>query len=310
VKILVTGGAGFIGSHVADGYLASGHDVAVLDNLSTGFRHNIPSTAHFYEADIRDQDSLRRIMTEFAPEVVNHHAAQMDVRKSLDDPVFDADCNVLGSLKLLIEAQRGGVRRVIYASTGGAVYGEPQNLPVEESHPVNPECAYGVSKHTVEHYLELFRILHGLTYVVLRYPNVFGPRQNPRGEAGVNAIFVGLILEGKTPVIFGDGEQVRDYVFVSDIVEANRLALTRGDDEILNIGSGHGTSVNDIYRRISEILGWNRPADFAPARPGEIRRIYLNARKAERVLGWRPTVPFDEGLRRTVEWHRRQQHVP
>ena len=307
MRILVTGGAGFIGSHVADGYLASGHEVAVLDNLSTGFRRNVPAAARFYEADIRDQDALRRIMKEFAPDVVNHHAAQMDVRKSLDDPVFDADCNILGSLKLLIESQRAGVRRIIYASTGGAMYGEPQSLPVEESHPVAPECAYGVSKHTVEHYLELYRRLYGLTYVVLRYPNVYGPRQNPHGEAGVNAIFIRLMLEGKTPVIFGDGEQVRDYVYVSDIVEANRLALDRGDNDAFHIGSGRGTSVNDLYRELSAILEWSRPATFSAARAGEIQRVYLNAQKADRILGWRPTVPVAEGLRRTVDWHRRER---
>jgi UDP-glucose 4-epimerase len=306
LKILLTGGAGFIGSHVADGYLASGHEVAVLDNLCTGFRSNVPAAARFYEADIRDADALRRIMGEFRPEVVNHHAAQMDVRKSLDDPVFDADCNIVGSLKLLMESQRVGVKRFIYASTGGAVYGEPESLPVDESHPIRPECAYGVSKHTVEHYLELWRRLYGLSYVVLRYPNVYGPRQNPHGEAGVNAIFIGLMLEGKTPTIFGSGEQLRDYVYVSDIVEANRRALERGENDVFNIGSGRGTSVNDIYRELCEILGWTAAATYAEARPGEIQRVYLNAEKARRVLGWSPAVTFPEGLRRTVDWHRRR----
>ena len=306
MRILVTGGAGFIASHVADGFLAAGHDVAVLDNLSTGFRHNVPHAARFYQEDVRDAEALRRIMDEFHPDVVNHHAAQMDVRKSLDDPVFDAECNILGSIKLICEARRIGVKRFIYISTGGAVYGEPKSLPVNEAHAINPECAYGISKHTVEHYLELYRLLDGLTYVVLRYPNVFGPRQNPQGEAGVNAIFIGLMLAGKTPTIFGDGEQLRDYVFISDIVQANLKALERGDNQIVNIGSGRGTSVNDIYRTLCKIFKWNQSANYEAARPGEIQKVYLDAGKAAQVLGWQPEIPFEEGLRRTVVWHKEQ----
>jgi UDP-glucose 4-epimerase len=307
VRVLVTGGAGFIGSHVAEGFLADGHEVAVLDNLSTGFRRNVPAAAQFYHGDIREAEFLRRVFEEFRPEVVDHHAAQMDVRKSLVDPVFDAETNILGSLKLILESVRTGVKRIIYISTGGAVYGEPKRLPVDEQHPVNPECAYGITKHTVEHYLELYRILNGLNYVVLRYPNVFGPRQNPHGEAGVNAIFIGLMLEGKTPTIFGNGEQLRDYVYVSDVVEANRRALVKGDGEILNIGSGIGTSVNEIYRRLRDILGFPHPAQYAAARTGEIQKVYLDARKAAKLLGWTPKVSFDDGLRRTVEWFRSER---
>ncbi|HEY3295952.1 MAG TPA: NAD-dependent epimerase/dehydratase family protein [bacterium] len=309
MRILVTGGAGFIGSNVADGFIAQGHDVAILDNLITGLRENIPTAARFYEVDIRDAEGLRRVFDEFHPEVIVHHAAQMDVRRSLIDPVFDGDTNILGSLKLILEAVRTGVKRFVYVSTGGAVYGEPKELPVPETHSINPECAYGISKHTVEHYLELYRILSGLTYVVLRYPNVYGPRQNPHGEAGVNAIFIGLMLEGKTPMIFGDGDAVRDYVFVSDVVDANIRALSKGDNQIFNIGSGIGTSVNQIYEKLQEILDFDKPAIHAPARPGEIQKVYLDARKAEKVLGWKPTVSFDEGLRRTVEWSRKRAMV-
>ena len=281
----------------------------ILDNLSTGLRENIPVAARFFEADIRDADALRSIFDEFHPEVVVHHAAQMDVRRSLIDPVFDGETNILGSLKLILESVRGKVKRFIYISTGGAVYGEPKELPVPETHSVNPECAYGISKHTVEHYLELYRILSGLTYVVLRYPNVYGPRQNPHGEAGVNAIFIGLMLKGKTPTIFGDGEAVRDYVYVSDVVDANLRALTRGDNQIVNIGTGIGTSVNQIYSKLRGILEFEHPAIHSPARPGEIQTVYLDARKAEKVLGWKPTVSFDEGLRRTVEWSRDRAKV-
>jgi UDP-glucose 4-epimerase len=307
MRILVTGGAGFIASHIADGFLATGHDVAILDNLSTGFRRNLPAAATFFEGDIRDATFVQRVFHDFHPDVVDHHAAQMDVRKSLDDPVFDAQCNILGSINLILAALEVGTQRFIYASTGGAVYGEPKYLPVTEDHTINPECAYGITKHTVEHYLELYRILSGLKYVVLRYPNVFGPRQNPKGEAGVNAIFIGLMLTGETPTIFGDGEQVRDYVYVSDIVAANVGALKNGDGQILNIGSGVGTSVNQIYAALSRILDFKSPAHHVAARPGEIQRVYLDAHRAQQVLGWKMAVPFEEGLRRTVEWHRRER---
>lgn len=302
MRILVTGGAGFIGSHVAEGFLQSGHDVAVLDNLSTGFREYIPGDAAFYEGDIRDAEFLKKVFGDFRPDVVDHHAAQMDVRKSLEDPAFDADCNILGSVKLILEAVRTGVKRFIYVSTGGAVYGEPDRLPVAEEHAVNPECAYGISKHTVEHYLYLYRFLNGLNYVVLRYPNVYGPRQNPHGEAGVNAIFIGMMLDGKVPTIYGDGEQLRDYVFVEDIAEANRKALVHGDREILNIGSGIGTSVNEIYRLLAEILDFPEKPVYKPARPGEINKIYLDPSKAGKLLNWKAAVSFREGLRRTAEW--------
>lgn len=309
MRVLVTGGAGFIGSNVADGFIEAGHTVAILDNLSTGFRHNLPAAARFYEGDIRNREFVRSVFGEFRPEAVHHHAAQMDVRKSLDDPVFDAECNVVGSLNIILAAVHFKTKKIVYASTGGAVYGEPERLPVNEQHPIRPECAYGISKHTVEHYLALYRMLEGLEFVVLRYPNVYGPRQNPHGEAGVNAIFIGLMLDGKVPTIFGDGEQLRDYVFVSDIVAANRLALEKGDGEILNIGSGVGHSVNDIFRVLSKIIGFDKPPNRAPARPGEIGRVYLDAARAERILGWKPTVSFEEGLQRTVQWHIAQRQV-
>lgn len=306
MKILVTGGAGFIASHVSEGFIAQGHEVAILDNLITGFRRNIPKEAKFYEGDIRDIEFVRSVFDEFKPAAVDHHAAQMDVRKSLDDPIFDAQNNILGSINLIQNAVRLKVKKFVYISTGGAVYGEPQWLPVMENHEIRPECAYGISKHTVEHYLELYRMLEGLPYTVLRYPNVFGPRQNPHGEAGVNAIFIGLMLNGKQPLIFGDGEQLRDYTYVSDIVNANILALTNGEGEIVNIGSGLGTSVNTIFETLADILEFPQPAIYKPARKGEIEKIFLDARKAKTVLGWEPQVSFREGLEKTVEWSKQQ----
>jgi len=305
LRILVTGGAGFIGSNVADRFVELGHEVAVLDNLSSGFREFVPRHARFYHADLNDTDAVSRCLTEFRPEVVDHHAAQIDVRKSVTDPVFDATTNILGGIRLLEACTRCGVRKFLYASTGGALYGEGRTLPATEEHPVNPESPYGASKHTLEHYLYIWKLLNGLDSTVLRYPNVYGPRQNPHGEAGVNAIFIGLMLAGQRPRIFGTGEQVRDYLFVGDVVEANARALDRGSGEVVNLGTGVPTSVNDIVRELNRILGTRLEPIYEAARPGEIQRIYLDASRAQRVLGWTPTVKFAEGLQRTVDWSRK-----
>lgn len=302
MRVLVTGGAGFIASHVAEGFLAAGHEVAVLDNLSTGFRHNVPKDATFFEVDIRDAAGVEKVIGAFRPDIVDHHAAQMDVRKSLLDPVFDAESNIVGSINIITSAMKHKVKKIIYISTGGAVYGEPKFLPVTEQHSINPECAYGISKHTVEHYLELYRILYDLRFTVLRYPNVFGPRQNPHGEAGVIAIFAGLFLEGKTPTIFGDGEQLRDYVYVSDCVRANVLAAEAGDGEILNIGSGVGTSVNVLFKEIAELADSKAAPIYAPPRTGEIQAVYLDATRAANILKWKPEVKLTDGLRKTWDW--------
>ncbi len=302
-KILVTGGAGFIGSSVVDRLIKEGHKVVVVDDLSTGFRRNLNKQAKFYEIDIRDR-GMEEIFRKEKFDYVIHHAAQMDVRRSTKEPEFDAEVNILGSLNLILNSHKYGVKKFIYASTGGAIYGEAEYLPADEKHPVNPLCQYGVSKHTVEHYLYLYKTLYGLNYTVLRYPNVFGPRQNPKGEAGVNAIFIGLMLKGKRPTIFGDGEQLRDYTYVDDVVESNLLALEKGADEILNIGTGVGVSVNQIFEMLAKILSFKEKPIYAPPREGEIQRIYLDATRARDVLGWRPRVSFEEGLERTVEWHR------
>jgi len=307
VRILVTGGAGFIGSNLADRFVALGHEVAVLDDLSTGFREFVPRAARFVETDVTDAEALGRFFAEWRPEVVSHHAAQIDVRKSVEDPVRDARINLLGGIQLLQACTRHGVRKVLYASTGGALYGEGRKLPATEDHPVNPESPYGASKHSLEHYLYLWKLLHGLDYTVLRYPNVYGPRQNPHGEAGVNAIFIGLMLEGKRPRIFGTGEQLRDYVFVEDIVEASVLALSRGSGETVNIGSGVGVSVNLIFSELKSILGFEGDAIYEGPRPGEIQRIYLDATRAREVLGWKPRVGFREGLEKTVAWARAER---
>lgn len=303
MKILVTGGAGFIASHVADELVRRGHDVAIVDNLETGFRRNVPAPAHFYEQDICNQPAVDRVFDEFRPEAVIHHAAQMDVRRSTRDPVYDARCNILGSLNLILAAVRTGVKRFLYASTGGAVYGDVPvaDLPVAETYPVNPISQYGISKHTVEHYLFLYQRLAGLSYCVLRYPNVFGPRQNPHGEAGVIAIFTALLLAGKPCTIFGDGSKTRDYVFVADIVRANLLALDSAHTGILNLGSGHGTSDREVYDAVAAAVDSGLSPLAAAVRPGEVSHICLDARRAKQILGWQPTLSFRDGVRRTVD---------
>ena len=304
MKIMVTGGAGFIGSNLVDSLIERGDEVLIVDNLSTGFRENLNPRAKFYQTDIRDAGEIKRIFDTERPKFIFHLAAQIDVRKSIENPVFDAECNILGSLNLMLEAVAQGVEKFIYISTGGAVYGEPLMLPLSEDHPVNPECNYGISKHAVEHYLYQYQLNFNLKYTVLRLPNVYGPRQNPLGEAGVNAIFIHEMLKGSTPTIFGDGEQLRDYVYVGDIVSACIAAMDKGDNEIYNIGSGFGTSVNKIYSELQEIIDFKFEPIYASPRKGEIYRIYLDASKAKEELGWQPEVPFGEGLERTVEWHR------
>jgi len=301
MRILVTGGAGFIGSHVVDGYLRRGHEVAVLDNLSRGFRRNVNPDAAFYQGDILERASVEKVFAEFRPDVVNHHAAQMDVRRGVREPVFDAQVNILGSLNLLEAAVSHKTRHVIYISTAGAAYGEPEHLPVPENCPINPITPYGISKHTVEHYLYTFSYLYGLSYAVLRYGNVYGPRQNSQGEAGVFAIFCEQILAGIQPVIYGDGTKTRDYVYIDDVVEANAAALDRGQNEIFNIAGGTATADSQIFSLVCDLLGKSglQPR-YARRRPGEIQEICLDISKARQRLGWAPQVPLIEGARRTV----------
>ena len=308
MRIIVTGGAGFIGSHVAEVFLANGHEVAVVDDLSTGHRHNVPARAHLYECDIRSQ-RLAEIFTEFQPEVIAHHAAQMSVRVSIQEPRRDADINVEGSINVLECARAAGVRKVLYASTGGALYGEPQYVPCDEAHRVMPLCHYGISKHTVEHYLELYASLYDMDFTVLRYPNVYGPRQDPEGEAGVVAIFTGRMLDGLPVTIFGDGAQQRDFVYVADVAAANLRALEQGSRTIINLGSGAGVSVLDIFHALADIIQYNLPPCFAQARLGEVYRIFLTGDRADQLLGWAPRVSLMAGLRRTVAWTRETRMV-
>jgi UDP-glucose 4-epimerase len=309
VKVLVTGGAGFIGSHVVDEYLAHGYEVIVVDDLSTGRLSNLNPAAKFYQLDIRSP-ALMEIFEQERPEYVNHHAAQMDVRRSVAEPIFDADVNILGSINLIECARKFQARRMVYISTGGAVYGEPQYLPCDEAHPIDPICQYGASKHTVEHYLYMYQENYGLEYIVLRYPNVYGPRQDPHGEAGVVAIFTGQMLAGEQVVINGDGEQQRDFVYVGDCARANLLATTtENKNTIYNIGFGQPNSVNDIFTVLKSITQYERVPVHGPAKLGETRRIYLDATKARQELGWTPTVTLEEGLQQTVGYFEQVEAV-
>jgi UDP-glucose 4-epimerase len=302
VRVLVTGGAGFIGSHIVDALLEQEHKVAVVDNLSTGSRENVNHGARFYNLNICDAQ-LADIFEQERPDMVNHQAAQTVVTRSLSDPAFDAQTNILGSLNVILNCISFKVKRVIYASSGGAIYGEPQYLPVDETHSINPISPYGISKYTVEHYLRLYSLQSNLEYVALRYPNVYGPRQNPSGEAGVVAIFTRQMLNGEPVTIFGSGNKTRDYVHVSDVVNANLLAMERGRNEIHNIGSGLETSDRQMFDILAKILDYQRQPVLAQERPGEIHRICLDATRARAKLGWQTRVPLKAGLKTTVSYY-------
>jgi UDP-glucose 4-epimerase len=308
-KILVTGGAGFIGSHVVDLFLDHGFEVVILDDLSTGRASNLNPGARFYKMDIRDPE-VRKVFETERPDFISHHAAQMDVRRSVAQPLFDADVNILGSINLIECAKDFGVKHFVYISTGGAVYGEPEKLPCDELHPINPICQYGASKHTVEHYLYMYNVNYGLRYTVLRYPNVFGPRQDPHGEAGVVAIFTGKMLAEEPVIIHGDGEQTRDFVYVRDCAYANYLAVTvEHQPGIYNIGWGRPTSINEIFSTLAKVTAYSYPVSYGPAKVGETRHIYLDATKAAKDLGWTPTLSLEEGLEMTVAYFREKEQA-
>jgi len=302
MRILVTGAAGFIASHISDAYINLGNEVAVLDDLSRGRRQNLNPEARFYEGDIRDRAFIQHVFSEFKPQAVNHHAAQMDVRRGVREPVFDVEVNVLGSLNLLEAVVAHKVQRFIYISTAGAAYGEPKQLPVPEDYAINPITPYGISKHTVEHYLFTYRHLYGLSYAVLRYGNVYGPRQSSQGEAGVFAIFTEQIMSGTQPVIYGDGRKTRDYVYIEDVVAANVAVLDKGEGQIFNIASGQPTTDLEVFGLVANLLGQpSLQPRYTSIRPGEIQDIYLDISKAKRYLEWSPTISIAEGASRTVE---------
>lgn len=308
LNILVTGGAGFIGSHVVSAYLKAGHDVTVVDNLSTGRTVNVDTRAEFFQTDIRSA-SLQAIFERRRFDIINHHAAHIDVRRSVAHPWHDAEVNILGTLNLLECACRYGAKRLIFASTGGAIYGDEVAYPTPESHPARPSSPYGVAKLAVETYLHYYKTIHGLQSVVLRYSNVYGPRQDPYGEAGVVAIFVERLLKGDRPVIFGDGHQTRDFVFVGDVARANLLALdyltqerSNSGPPVVNIGTGQERSVNELFS-VLRVFRPNGPDPiYAPPRLGEQRRSSIDPSYAKRTLEWEPLVPLEEGLRKTWNW--------
>jgi UDP-glucose 4-epimerase len=303
VKIIVSGGAGFIGSHIVDAYLERGHEVHVFDDLSTGQAANLNPKATLHQLDIADRSAILRL-EQIKPDVLCHHAAQMDVRHSVADPTFDARVNILGFINLLEAGKNSGLKKVIFASSGGAVYGEQETYPAAESHVTRPASPYGVSKRSGELYLSYYHQAFGLPYIALRYANVYGPRQSTRGEAGVVAIFLSLLLQNRTPVINGDGKQTRDYVYVNDVVAANLAALDAKFVGEVNIGTGMETDVVEIFCQLRDALGSTIEAQHGPAKPGEQRRSCIDARRAAEALAWRPEVTLDEGLRRTAAWYR------
>ncbi|CAN5631533.1 SDR family oxidoreductase [soil metagenome] len=300
MRILLTGGAGFIGSHVAEHLLQRGHEVAIIDNLSTGNRENVPREAAFCEADIRSAKDVEEVFARFEPEVLSHQAAQMDVRRSVAEPGFDAEVNIVGTLRLLEGCVRHGVSKVVFASTGGAIYGEQQQFPAPEDHPQYPLSPYGVSKLAGERYLHFYCEQYGLPYTVLRYANVYGPRQDPHGEAGVVAIFCGNLAAGDASRINGSGEQTRDYTYVGDVARANVLAV-EGESPAgaYNIGTAVETSVNRLYDLLQNVSGKDLLPQHGPAKPGEQLRSSVDSSSAARVFGWRPQVALEEGLRET-----------
>ena len=301
MKILVTGGAGFIGSHITDAFLALGHEVVVVDNLVTGQRDNVPAQAKFYQADIRSAE-LAAIFAREKFQAVCHQAAQMDVRKSVADPRYDADVNVMGTLNLLEQARETGVQKFIFASSGGAMYGEQEQFPADEEHRTWPASPYGITKLTCEKYIAFFGQNYNMKYVLLRYANVYGPRQSPHGEAGVVAIFASRLLAGQVPVINGDGKQTRDYVYVHDVVKANVAALQYAHSDYFNIGTGVETDVNELFQILNRATGGRAREEHGPAKAGEQLRSVLEAGKAKRLLSWQPATPVGEGLAETVRW--------
>ncbi|MFA5021683.1 MAG: SDR family oxidoreductase [Patescibacteria group bacterium] len=301
MKTLVTGGAGFIGSHIVDALIAKDHEVLVVDNLSTGNKNNLNPKAKFFKLDLTDK-KLADIFNEQKPEIVFHLAAQIDVRKSVADPVWDAEQNILGSINLLENCKNFGVKKIIFSSTGGAIYGEAETIPTPETYLEKPISPYGIAKLAIEKYLYYYHQIFGLPYVILRYANVYGPRQNAKGEAGVVAIFCDQLLKKKSPTIWGDGKQTRDYVYVGDVVLANMLALESAKIDTYNIGTSVETDVNQLAELIKNNIKDNIEITHGPAKPGEQQRSCLDYSKVKTELGWQPQVKLEEGIKETVAW--------
>lgn len=301
MKILVTGGAGFIASNLTDALIEEGHSVFVLDNLSSGFEKNINPKAVFVKADIRD-NSLSKLFEKEKFDIVNHHAAQMDVRRSVADPAFDADTNIIGTLNLLQNSVKFKIKKFMFASTGGAIYGEQEYFPADEKHPTAPLSPYGISKLAVEKYLFFYKVQYDLKYTILRYANIYGPRQNPHGEAGVVAIFSKKLLNGEQPVINGNGKQTRDYTFVKDVVKANLLTLNDKSSDIYNVGTGKETDVNELFNKMNKIIGKGQIEKHGQAMPGEQLRSVITSEKLKQKFGWSPSTLLEEGLKNTVEF--------
>ena len=309
MRIMVTGGAGFIGSHTVDALLASGAgEVSVLDDFSTGKRHQVNPKATLYQADLRDVAAVTTAVEKARPEVIFHLAAQMDVRRSVADPAFDAQINLVGFLNLIESARKHGLKRVVFSSSGGAIYGEQDEFPCTEEHPKRPVSPYGVAKAATEAYLFFYKVEYGIDYLALRFGNVYGPRQDPHGEAGVIAIFCGRILDGQSVTIYGDGTQTRDYVYVGDVVRAVAAAGKSSASGIaVNIGTGIETNVNDLYSTLAAIADFPTKAEHAAARPGEQKRSVISPARAEKELGWRPEKKLADGLEETFKYFKQQR---
>jgi UDP-glucose 4-epimerase len=300
---LVTGGAGFIGSHIVDRLIKEGHQAVVVDSLASGKKKNIHREARFYKLDILSP-KIEKILQKEKPDIISHHAAQRDVRRSVADPLFDAQVNILGILNLLQCAVRVGTKRILFASSGGAIYGEQQTFPAPETHPTHPISPYGISKLTSEHYLYYYQHVSGISYASLRYSNVYGPRQDPFGEAGVVTIFTQKMLTQEQPVVNGNGEQTRDYIYIDDVVDAHMTLMEESAEGIFNVGTGRETTVNQLYRALAEITGYKQKPIYGPEKRGEQTRSVLDYGKLKRTLGWEPQVSVHEGLDRTVAYFR------
>lgn len=303
MKVLVTGGAGFIGSHIVDKLVELKHRVCTIDNLATGNRVNINKGATFYKCDITEIEKLRLVFQVERPEIVIHHAAQIDVQASIKNPVFDAKNNIIGTINILECCKDYGVRKIIYPSSAAA-YGEPEYLPVDEKHPLEPISFYGISKHTPTHYIKAYSALYELKYTIFRYSNVYGMRQDAKGEGGVVSIFVDKLLKNQSPFIFGNGEQTRDFIYVKDVASANILALDKADNEIMNISSNKTTTVNMLFKMMRDIAGSDVKAIYKEARKGDIEHSYLDNSKAERKLDWRTRFTLEDGVRETIEYYK------